>query len=244
MWKRISAWLFDAILLGILVVGFAWLLSAVTGYDRYTATLEAAYARVEAEYGINMAIGYDEYAALDEAGIAAYEAAYAALSGDDAAMQAYRMQVSLTLLITSLAILFGYLALELVVPRLLGNGQTLGKKIFGIALMRVDGVRLTTFQLFVRTVLGKYTIETMIPVFICIMLYFGSIGTVGIAVLGGILLLEIALLIATQNNSLLHDLLAATVAVDMQSQMIFDSPEALLAYKQRMHAEASARAPY
>lgn len=242
--KRASAWLFDLILLGILAVGFAWLLSIATGYDSYTATLEAAYARIEAEYGIDMDIGYADYSALDEAGIAAYQAAYDALSADGTAMHAYSMQLSLTLLITSLGILFAYLALELVVPLILGNGQTLGKKIFSVALMRVDGVKLSTFQLFVRTVLGKYTIETMIPVFIGIMLWFGSIGIVGIAVLLGIVILEIALLAATANKSLLHDLLAVTVAVDMQSQLIFDTPEALLEYKQRKHAEASARSPY
>ena len=35
----------------------------------------------------------------------------------------------------------------------------------------------------------------------------------------------------------LHDLLAQTVAVDMASQLIFDSPEDLLEYKKRLHAE-------
>jgi len=33
MWKRISAYLLDAILLGMVVVGFAFLLSGVLGYD-------------------------------------------------------------------------------------------------------------------------------------------------------------------------------------------------------------------
>lgn len=33
MWKRISAWLFDAILLGMLSVGCAFLLSVILGYD-------------------------------------------------------------------------------------------------------------------------------------------------------------------------------------------------------------------
>ena len=34
------------------------------------------------------------------------------------------------------------------------------------------------------------------------------------------------------------DKMAHTVAVDMASQMIFDSPEALLEYKKRIHAES------
>ena len=39
LWKRISAFLFDAILLGIAAVLFAWCLSAALGYDGYSDTL-------------------------------------------------------------------------------------------------------------------------------------------------------------------------------------------------------------
>ena len=159
-------------------------------------------------------------------------------------MYAYRMLLNLTLVITSISILFGYLVLEFALPLWLGNGQTLGKKIFGIALMRVDGVRITPFQLFVRTVLGKYTIETMIPVLILIMLWFGSIGVVGIAVLAAFGLLQLILLAATRTNSLLHDLLSATAAVDMAGQMIFSSVEEMLEAKKKAHAEQTARQAY
>ena len=60
----------------------------------------------------------------------------------------------------------------LFVPLKLGNGQTIGKKVFGIGVMRVDGVQLTTIQLFIRTILGKFTLETMIPVYIVLMIFF------------------------------------------------------------------------
>ena len=234
----------DSILLGILVVGIALLLSAVTGYDRYNAALEEAYGRFEAEYDVHFDITAEEYAALDEEALKTYEAAYTAMSADAEAMYAYRMLLNLTLVITSISILFGYLALEFVLPLWFGNGQTLGKKVFSVALMRVDGVRMTAFQLFVRTVLGKYTIETMIPVLILIMLWFGSIGVVGIAVLGAVARLQIVLLAATRTNSLLHDLLSATVAVDMASQMIFSTPEEMLEAKKKAHAEQTARQAY
>ena len=39
----------------------------------------------------------------------------------------------------------------------------------------------------------------------------------------------------------IHDKLAGTVTVDLASQMIFDSPEALLEYKKRLHAESTER---
>ena len=159
-------------------------------------------------------------------------------------MHTYSMVVNLTLIIASFSILAGYLVLEFIVPLWLGNGQTLGKKIFGIALMRQDGVKITPLMLFARTILGKYTLETMIPVLIVIMLLFQMIGLIGTLIIGLILLLQVILLIATRTNSALHDLLACTVAVDMASQMMFDSPEALLEYQKRISAEKANRAEY
>ena len=48
---------------------------------------------------------------------------------------------------------------------------------------------------------------------------------------------EIALILGTKARTPIHDKLAHTVTVDFASQMIFDTPEELLAYKKRIHAE-------
>ena len=40
IWKRIAAWMFDGILLSIVVVGFGVLLSWLLGYDGYSIALE------------------------------------------------------------------------------------------------------------------------------------------------------------------------------------------------------------
>ena len=50
------------------------------------------------------------------------------------------------------------------------------------------------------------------------------------------LLVQVLLLAFTQNHTPLHDLIAHTVVVDYASQMIFDSPEALLRAKEEYHA--------
>lgn len=244
MLKRISAYTFDMILLVCLVMALAMVLSGIFGYDDYNAQMDAAYEKYGQMYGVDVSISLEDYEKLSEGEKARYEEALAALNQDPEATRTYSMVVNLTLVITSLAILLGYLVLELLVPLWLGNGQTLGKKIFGIALMRTDGVKITPFMMFVRTVLGKYTLETMIPVLIIIMLLFQMVGLMGTLILGLILLLQVILLIATHTNSALHDLLACTVAVDMASQMIFDSPEARLEYQKRISAEAAYKAEY
>ena len=242
--KRISAWLLDAILLVILASGMAALLSFVFGYDGYSQQLQASYEKYEAIYNVDFDLTQDAINNLTEEQWKVYEEAFAALNADSDATYAYTMVIYLTLAIVSLSLLLSYVVLELIVPLLFKNGQTIGKKVFNIALMRPDGVRVTTFMMFVRTILGKYTLETMIPVLILTMMYFRMVGIEGTIVLGLILLIQIGLLLVNRTRSLIHDLIACTVAVDNASQMMFDNPEALLDYQKRIHAEEAANSDY
>ncbi len=244
LWKRASAWIFDFILLGILIVGVALVLSAVLGYNGYNETLDAAYATYEEQYGVEFEISQEQYHTMTEQQRQNYNDAYDALVSDQEAMYAYNMVLNLTMLITTVSILISYLLLEFALPLYLGNGQTLGKKIFGLCLMRIDGVQINTMQLFVRTVLGKFTIETMIPVYILIMIFFNMIGIVGTGILAVLVLVQIILLAVTATNAQIHDLLAGTVVVDYASQMIFRTTEDLIAYQKRVAAEAAARQSY
>ena len=237
MWKRISAFIFDAILLAIVVIGLASLFSFALKYDSYVDRFDDICEIYEEQYAVEFDITQDEYNAMSDEDKMNYDTAFKALSSDLEANRSYSLMISLTLVITSISILLGYIALELIVPLVLKNGQTLGKKIFGIALMRTDGVKISTFALFVRTILGKYTLETMIPVLILIMIYFNSVGLMGIVVLGLIALLQLILVLTSRSRNAIHDLIACTVVVDYASQMIFDSTEALVEYKKKIHAE-------
>lgn len=244
MWKRIAAWMFDMILVSVLVTAFAFLISTMLGYDTYGATLDGAYARYEKEYGVVFDITQEAYEALNEAERQNYDAAYAALTADREAMHAYNMMLNLTLVITSGGLLLGIMLWEFVVPVWLGNGQTLGKKIFGLCLVRNDGVRMNTMQLFVRTLLGKFTIETMIPVYLLLMLFWGTIDLTGTLMILALLLVQVLCVCLTRTNSALHDLLAGTVVVDMSSQTIFRTTEDLIAYQKQVAAERAARQTY
>jgi uncharacterized RDD family membrane protein YckC len=241
MWKRCSAALFDGILLCIVIVLFAWIISTALGFDEHSATLDACYAQYEETYGVTLRLSLADYEALGEEELGRLNAAYDALAADERAVYAYNMMMQLTPVVTSLSILLGYMVMEFTIPMCLGNGQTLGKKIFSIGVMRQDGVKLSGTTLFIRTVLGKYTIETMIPVLMIIMIFFGSIGLVGPAIIGAIVLCNIIMLIATRTNAAIHDGIASTVCVDLPSQMIFNSREDMLAYRKKLHAEKVAK---
>lgn len=241
MWKRLSAALFDSIILFTVIVGMALLLSTALGYDAYVDRLGELEQQYGDEFGVDLDITLEELKALSEEERQVYEAADAAYSQDPDVIYTYNMMLSMAMVIVTFAILLGYLLLEFLVPLLLKNGQTLGKKLFGIGVMRVDNVRLPSVLLFARTVLGKFTIGTMIPVYVIIMIVFGRLGMFGTVLIGALLLVQAILFFGTHAHTPIHDKLAGTVTVDLASQMIFDSPEALLEYKKRIHAESTAK---
>lgn len=238
--KRISAFLFDFIILCVIAVGIATLLSIFVGYDAQLDRLESKYNKYEEIYGIDTDISTDDYNALPEFEKQKYADASKAMSEDEEMNTLYGILLNLTLITVSFAILIAYIITEVIVPLFFKNGQTLGKKIFGIALMRSDGVAISAFQVFVRAIIGKYTIETMIPVFLLMLVFFGVIGSGGFLIMALLLLLQLIVMIATKSNSMIHDLFAVTVAVDMSSQMIFRSSEEMLEYKKAL-AEKKAR---
>lgn len=244
MWKRISAWLLDFILLCIVATLMAFLLSTALNYDSYNDRLDARYTLYEEQYGVSRNLTQAQIDAMTPDQLANVEAASKALSEDEEALYAYNMMIQLMIVITSIGILLAYIVLDFTVPMLLGNGQTVGKKIFGIGVMRQDGVRVNGVCMFIRTVLGKYAIETMIPVMMVLMLWFGSVGEVGWLIVGVIVIAEIALLVTTKERCMIHDKLANTVAVDVASQMIFKTHEDMIAYKQKVAAEKAAAQTY
>ena len=242
--KRAAAYLLDVILLVVLATGIGLVLSAALDYDSYNDALTQCQASYEAKYQVSFDLTQEEFAAMTEAEQEYLNAAYGDFAKDPVAIYNYNMVINLSLVILSLAVLLSYLALEFAVPLLFGNGQTLGKKMFSIALMREDGVKVNTVNLLVRTLLGKFTFETMIPLLIVLMMSWGSIGLVGPVVLLGILIMELWLMISSKTNATIHDKLAQTIVVDMQSQRIFSSTLEMQAYKARMHEEMVKKQPY
>ena len=242
--KRLAAWLLDTILVCVLAVGFGVILSAVLRYDAQYADLQAGYDRYEAQYGVKLNLTAEEYENMTEAQRENWDAARTAFVEDEELIGTYNLVLSLTLVIATTAILLAVMAMEFVVPLILKNGQTVGKKAFGIALVRVDGVKVTTLQLFVRSLLGKYTVETMIPVYILLMFLWNAMDMTGTVILVGLALIQLVCIITNPHNGLIHDLMAGTAAVDISSQKIFQSADELMEYTKRIAAERAQRQDY
>lgn len=231
--KRVSAWLLDFICVAIIAVGIIWAISAIAGFNAKSERYEEIINSYSEQYGIDLKKGLDENSSEEQ--IAKFNAAYEAFAKDEEAVALYTKIINITFLMVSIGLFVGVFIIEFVVPLFLKNGQTVGKKIFSVGVMQVSGVRINTFVLFVRAVLGKYTIETMVPAMIIAMIFMGVGDLVTIVVLAALLIFQIVLVIVTKNNSLIHDALSSTVAVDMATQMIFDSKDELIKYKEESH---------
>lgn len=236
-WKRISAFLFDKILLFILAIGTATLLSLIFQYDARLNSYREIRTSIEEEYGITFGITEEEYNSYDEAMKALYDQAYEALNANKEAVRLYSLITNLALLMVTFAFLIAYLILEFMVPLLLKNGMTLGKKIFGLAVMKQNSVRISGPVLFVRSILGKYAVELMIPTFVIIKTLLGQGNILLFILLILVPVVNLIMVIATQNNCFLHDLLSVTVVVDYSSQRIFDTEQEMIDYVTKQHEE-------
>ena len=243
-WKRISAFLFDLIMIGIVVVGVAAAMSAIFKYDHYLGIIEQVENEYVEKYGVNPDLSTDEYNALSPEQKAIYAECDKARQADERLIVGYNIIINLALAIASVSILIAFSLMELVVPILFKNGQTLGKKVFGLGVVHTNGVRLRGQAHFVRSIIGKCIIEAMVPTYIVLMIIFGNLGIVGTVVLVLLLGLQIFTVATTRCRSAIHDLISDTAVVDLASQMIFDTKEDLLAYKKKVHKEIVDSADY
>ena len=234
-WKRISALLFDAIVLAIAIMISALALSWAFRFDEYDNFIKETEHSYAEQYGISLDVSGEEYEALSAEEKQRYIECEQALSENVKFMAAYQLRNNLIFVIPSVSILLGYVLTELIVPILFKNGQTLGKKAFGLAVMHTNGVRLGGQAHFIRVIIGKCLIESLVPFYFVAMILLGKLGFLGLAMLVVMLGLELFSVITTKTRSTIHDLVSDTVVVDYASQLIFDTYDDLVAYKKKIH---------
>lgn len=241
--KRFSAFLLDFILLCVVAAGFAFLLAWITQVDKYTDTLNGYYEEYGQRYGVDFDISSEDYGKLTDEQRDLYQEAYSAIFSENSdAVKAYNLSIMLPILITTISLLISFIILEFVVPLCLKNGQTVGKKVFGLGVVFNNSVRITTFALFVRSIFGKYTIGTMFPVMLIMLMLYGQMRVIIVLILvAALVILQLALFIFTKTHSFIHDILASTVVVDLSSQMVFESTQELISYKEQLSREQAER---
>ena len=188
-WKRASAFLFDLVIMMVVVVGIASLMSIAMKYELHYSNIEnekeLEVQKIEAEYGceLDLTVGYND---MTDQQKEMYDKLDKAVSENDTIQKAAFLLLNYSLVICLVSTFIAYAILEFAVPMIFKNGQTLGKKLFSIGVIRTNTVKASPFVLFVRMLFGKFTIETVLPLFVLIMMFFGIVGIVGPVVILGL----------------------------------------------------------
>ena len=140
--------------------------------------------------------------------------------------------LTVSLISVAIALFISVVVAHFVLPLCFKNGQTLGKKVFGLAVIRTSWVKASPIVLFIRATVGIYAIETVAVAFLLINVPVGTVAAVLVQAL------QIGVMIKTPTNSSIHDLLADTVVVDYASQRIFETEEDMLEYRKREKEQA------
>ena len=245
VWKRFSAYLFDIVIVFTIAVSAMVFFMSFSSYHESAEILNQETARYqqqfEQETGVKLNITKEEYNNLSEAEQKIYDETYEKFNKELAQKKeiqdAYQKIIYSLIVCGSLGLLVGNLAVYFVVPLFLKNGQTLGKKCFGLAVVRSNCVKMSTPILFIRCFVGQYAIETMFPVFLISMTILGQLGIVGLATLIAFVILQIGVMVSSATNSCIHDLLSDAIVVDIASQFIFDSYDELIEHEKAVALE-------
>ena len=239
VWKRISAYMLDIIIVFTIAVSAMIFFASFSDYQTHLDTLNKETIRYqqqfESETGIKLDITQEEYDKLSDPQKDLYNKTYEEFNKELAksveVKNAYKEIISVFAVCGSLGLLVGYIATYFIVPLLLKNGQTLGKKCFGLAVVRTNCVKITNPVLFIRCFVGQYAIETMFSCYLVVMTLLGQLGIVGPITFIAFIILQLGVTIKSPTNSCIHDLLSDAIVVDMASQVIFDSYDELMEYE-------------
>lgn len=242
--KRFGAGTFDLILLSILAIGLVLVIHWVTGFDNHSQKYEEALNYYQTKYNVTFDIQEETYNSLSESERQNWDKAYEALTSDVTAMTEYNIMITTIYLSVALGILLSYLILEFIVPLCFGNGMTIGKKLFSISLMSVNGVKVGKVQLFVRTMFGKYVVETMVPVCLIVMFFLNITTGLSLIIIAALGLLQAAIFLFTRDKKLIHDVFAQTVVVDYSTQTIYETYDALIKAKEDYYAKKANETEY
>ena len=130
--KRFSAYVFDFIMTLVIATGFFWLGSVVFNYDAKFEAYQANFDRYEQLYGIDFEeiskLTAEQIEALPEAEKAVLEAAEEDWVKDEVVIKTYDIVVNYAFMMITISLLIAIIIWEFVLPLILKNGQTVGKK--------------------------------------------------------------------------------------------------------------------
>lgn len=216
--KRAFAGAIDVLLIAILTVFIAMPMSSITGYKQSREDVETLFARLEKTYGVSFNLTPQEYQELTDEQYRRYDEAFAEFQSNEEDILTYNRMVQGSYLTVLGSILVAVLILELAIPLFLGDGQTLGKKMMGLVVIRMSGEQVDTLGIIARALLGKYLVEIAVPVFTVLAIYNGNSSGRSSFMIVGLFLAQAACMGLTRERRLIHDFLSGTRVVAAESE--------------------------
>lgn len=239
--KRIAAFVIDTILLLAITLGVVAAMHSSMDYAAHEKTYEQACVKYGQQFGVDLTASRTEQSELTEEEIEIYTKAWEAFNADEEAMNAVKSMLGISLLSTAVGLFAGYVVLEVMLPLIFGNGQTIGKKLLGLCVMHKYHVRVSVMQVIYRAIVGKYFIGVMIPVAMFQLRNYGVLGTTASLVMGIIAMVQGFMVLMSQANCGIHDKLFKTVVADFNEQHIFDTMEECIAFEEAYEKELAER---
>lgn len=235
--KRIAAFFLDIVIFAVVTVGVCTLVLTITKYDSYRAELDAKYEYHGVYEPIDLSKPVEEQVTdafcVPEAEGDACSVAWYNFNNDEEALLLLHTCTNITLATSAVGVLAGVMVAYFLIPLLLKNGQTFGKKFMRIALINREGIRLRNINLFIRCLFGIYVVELMVPFYAVLYIFSMSSGAIfALAIFLGIIVSNLFLMVGSRYGTMIHDLIGKTVVVEFDGQAIFDTVEELEKFKQ------------
>ena len=229
--KRLAAYMIDIITIIILFTGVLFVLSEIFNYMELSNQLEQLYI----ELGVKVADSEGKYDFCDVKNDTCKQA-LKVLYEHEKFYPIFNSVQNFLIYAPIGSIFVSLLVFELIMPLIFKNGQTIGMKLFNIALLSKNHIRVKPIQIFVRFLFGKFIINGIIPV-IGVMYIFVSegAGMTGAMLLLLFIIANVACYGIGQNKTLIPDALSGCFPIDLQEQIFFDTEDELIAAKAEEH---------
>ena len=229
--KRFVAYMIDMILLLIIAGSIVVGMFSKMNFTAYREELVSYYDKYEQQYGVDLSVSKDSLSEEDQQ---KYIDAFDALNNDKGALSVLSSMVKIAWLSLAVGLLVAYIILEVMLPLIFKNGQTVGKKAMGLCVMHKEHVKVSVMQVIYRAIVGKYFVETLVPITMILLQLSGTLGTTAVLILSAIVMIQGFIVLMSQANCGIHDKLFKTMVADFEQQYIFDTLEEKRAYEQEL----------
>ena len=229
--KRFVAYMIDMILLLIITAGVVAGIFSKMNFNTYREELVSYYEKYEQQFGVDMSVSVDTLSEEDQQ---KYVDALNALNSDEGALSVLSSIVKIAWLSLAVGLLVAYIILEVMLPLIFKNGQTVGKKAMGLCVMHKEHVKVSVMQVIYRAIVGKYFVETLVPITMILLQLSRTLGTTAVLILSAIVMTQGFVVLMSQANCGIHDKLFKTMVADYEQQYIFDTLEEKRAYEQEL----------